>query len=681
MIHYTRMNTITKQLFDYLCKNYGKNMLTGQQETPCRGRHEEEVEYVKQVTGRYPAIRGLDYIHDDFEGVNRRAIRWWQDGGIVTICWHTGVNGGGYQDSQKDQPDFKKLLTPGTPEQNKMLESWDRAAKALQELKEAGVPVLWRPFHEFDGGWFWWGKDTARTFKRLWRMMYNRFTKKFELDNLIWVLGYSHIMKSGWNPGSRYWDIAGSDVYDGTTHLNAWKKLWLRRLSGRPMAFHECGNLPHPDAFQKDGCLWSWFMVWHSNFIRDNNKDNLIATYHHPLMVTREMLPRFPGQKEHANAPEDKSMDKKKLGFGLMRLPLTNRMDDGSVDMDTLKAMVDTFMERGFTYFDTALMYNDCKSEGAIREALVERYPRDSYTIATKLHGDFFNTKEDRDRIFNEQLRRIGVEYFDYYLMHDVGEGFYQKYMELDCFNWLLEKKAQGLVRHAGFSFHDGANMLDKVLTEHPEMDFVQLQINYLDWDSEGIQSRKCYEVARKHGKPVFVMEPVKGGTLAKLPDEVEAPMKAMHPDWSIPSWAIRFAASLPGVEMVLSGMSDMPQLLDNTSYMQNFEPLTAAEQDMVKKAVDQINSTIAIPCTGCSYCTGGCPMNIAIPRYFSLYNTEMQEPPEKDWTTQGEYYDRLTATFGKAGDCIGCGQCEHVCPQHLPIMEHLKQVKEHFGK
>jgi len=374
-------------------------------------------------------------------------------------------------------------------------------------------------------------------------------------------------------------------------------------------------------------------------------------------------------------------MSHKKLGFGLMRLPLLEGTDDGNIDIETLCSMVDMFLERGFTYFDTALMYCGGNSEAAIKKALVDRYPRESYTIATKLHGDFFHTKEDRDRVFHEQLRRIGVDYFDYYLIHDVGEGFYQKYTELDCFDWLLEKKRQGLVKHVGFSFHDGADMLDQVLTEHPEMEFVQLQINYLDWDSEGIQSRRCYEVAAKHGKPVFVMEPVKGGTLAKLPGDLEDAYRAMHPDWSISSWAIRFAASLPNVQLVLSGMSNMAQLQDNTGYMQNFVPLNEEEQLQVRKAVDAINATIAIPCTGCAYCTEGCPMNIAIPRYFSLYNTDKQESPEKDWTPQEEYYDRLTQKFGKASDCIGCGQCEHVCPQHLPIVEHLKQVAEHFGK
>ena len=368
----------------------------------------------------------------------------------------------------------------------------------------------------------------------------------------------------------------------------------------------------------------------------------------------------------------------KKLGFGLMRLPLLDPDVATSIDIEQTKQMVDLFLEQGFTYFDTAWMYCGHNSENATKEALVDRYPRDAFTLADKLHAGFIKTEEDRDRIFNEQRRKTGVEFFDYYLIHDVNVKHYDIYQKLDCFNWLREKKRQGLVKKMGFSFHDNAEMLERVLTEQPDMDFVQLQINYLDWDSKGVQSRKCYEVARRHGLSVVVMEPVKGGTLAKLPPAAEALLRAAHPDWSIPSWAIRFAASLDGVMMVLSGMSNVQQLTDNTAYMANFEPLNDEELALISRVVDILNGSTAIPCTGCAYCVEGCPQKIAIPQYFSLYNNDLKEVAD-GWTPQFAYYENLTESFGKASDCIGCGRCESICPQHLPIIKHLRTVAEYF--
>ncbi len=372
----------------------------------------------------------------------------------------------------------------------------------------------------------------------------------------------------------------------------------------------------------------------------------------------------------------------KKLGFGLMRLPVLDKTDPASVDEEQLKKMVDMFIEKGFTYFDTAWMYQAFSSEKAAKKVLVDRYPRDSFTLATKLHAGFFNSLEERDKIFNAQLENTGVSYFDYYLLHGVEQAMLAKYEEFDCFNWLLDKKKKGLVKHAGFSFHDSAKLLDEILTKHPEMEFVQLQINYLDWNSQWVQAHDCYEVATKHKVPVIVMEPVKGGTLARVPKEAEDLFKEREPEMSVPSWALRFAASLDNVMVVLSGMSDIAQMEDNLSFMDDFIPLTEDEKSLCHKVADIINSQIAIPCTGCSYCTEGCPKKIAIPQYFSLYNEDMREHlEEKGWTVNFTNYDILAAKFGKAGDCIACGQCERVCPQHLQIIEHLKSVSKHYGK
>ncbi len=362
----------------------------------------------------------------------------------------------------------------------------------------------------------------------------------------------------------------------------------------------------------------------------------------------------------------------KKLGFGLMRLPLTNAEDRGSIDVGLVGQMADEFLAAGFTYFDTAWMYCNFRSENAVKEALVNRHPRDSFTLADKLHAGFLKSKEDRDGIFHEQLRKTGAGYFDYYLLHDIREAHEKIYRELDCYAWLREKKARGLVKQIGFSFHDSADMLERVLTEHPEMDFVQLQINYLDWESETVQSRLCYETARRHGKPIVVMEPVKGGTLATLPAGASCLLRRAHPDWSEASWAIRFAAGLPGVRVVLSGMSNPAQLRDNLSYMKVFEPLTGEEQGLLKRVADWLRAGIAIPCTGCSYCTAGCPAAIAIPELFALYNRREQAEPSD--------YRALLAHGGAPSDCIGCGLCESVCPQGLPIRRGLREVAERFS-
>jgi predicted aldo/keto reductase-like oxidoreductase len=368
----------------------------------------------------------------------------------------------------------------------------------------------------------------------------------------------------------------------------------------------------------------------------------------------------------------------KKLGFGFMRLPQSNENDWASVDFERVTAMVDAYMQKGFHYFDTGYVYHMGQSEAAVKQAVVARYPRESFTVADKMPVWMIQSHADYQKYFDEQRGRLGVDCIDYYLFHALTTDNYRKMLKHDGFSFMQRAKAEGKIKKFGFSYHDGAETLDKILTEHPEADFVQLQINYIDWENETVESRKCYETALKHNKQIIVMEPVKGGSLAKVPPEAQKLFAECRPDMSAASWAIRFAASLENVALVLSGMSNMEQLLDNIGYMDNFSPLSAEESEVIRKVREIVLSNPGIPCTACRYCVEDCPKNIPIPKYFSLYNDSKLFGMSPGLAV---YYTTLTQTFGKASECIDCGNCEKHCPQHLGVIEHMKEVVSVFEK
>jgi predicted aldo/keto reductase-like oxidoreductase len=364
----------------------------------------------------------------------------------------------------------------------------------------------------------------------------------------------------------------------------------------------------------------------------------------------------------------------KKLGFGLMRLPTIGEGFGADIDIEQVKQMVDLFMARGFTYFDTAYGYANGKSEAAAKTAIVDRYPRESFQLATKLPAWAGpKTAAEARQMFWTSLDRTGAKYFDFYLLHNVGGARTDKFDEFGIWDFALEMKAKGLIKHVGFSFHDTADVLDRVLAAHPEMEFVQLQINYGDWESGNVQSRKNYETAMKYGKPVVIMEPVKGGSLSNLPENVAEVFKKADPKASQASWAIRFAASLPNVITVLSGMSTLDQMKDNLSYMADFRPLDEKEKAVVETARETLASTPRVPCTSCEYCVKGCPKGIHIPKYFDAMNRYLVYNDLK--SAKFEYI--LTNQFGseKASACIACGACESVCPQKIKIIDELKRV------
>lgn len=369
-----------------------------------------------------------------------------------------------------------------------------------------------------------------------------------------------------------------------------------------------------------------------------------------------------------------------KLGFGVMRLPLTNKKNTRSIDFEKSQKMVDNYIAAGFTHFDTSIIYHAGKSETALKKLVVDRYPRDSFTVTDKMPMVSVSRKFMLKLIFNTEIRRCGLSYFDFYWLHAVNAKNYGAIQRIGAFEFLKKKQREGKIKHIGFSFHDSAEVLDKILTEHPEAEYVQLQINYLDWESEKVQSRKCWETAVKHGRKIMIMEPVKGGTLINLPDKAIALLKEANPERTPAEWALSFCASLDNVEYVLSGMSTEEQIEENTKLFSDIKPLSDSERELLSRVAEIIKADTAVPCTACRYCTENCPQKIAIPEYFEIYN-KLKRRGKAYEASAKKQFRAASKGCGKPSECKKCRQCEKHCPQNIPISELMEELTKAFEK
>ena len=368
---------------------------------------------------------------------------------------------------------------------------------------------------------------------------------------------------------------------------------------------------------------------------------------------------------------------KSKFGFGCMRLPLTDANDPTSIDQELFNQMVDIYMEKGFNYFDTSYAYHNGMSEVAIRKAVVERYPRESYQICDKMPTWALTSEDDNDKFVNEMLERLGIDYFDVFFVHNINTPWYKLAEEHKAFDYIKKMKEDGIARKIGISFHDHARLLEDVLDKYGDiLDVIQLELNYLDWEDPAIEAHKCYDLCVKHGLDVYVMEPLKGGVIVNPNDEIKNDFKEFNPDKSIASFALRFCASLEHVKIVLSGMSKMEDLLDNCDTFENFEVLSEEETEFLERMTEKLNSSVAVSCSECGYCVDACPEMIPIPEYFSLYNLSTNRPESDIYRL---YYDKLADEKVPADECTYCGTCIDYCTQHIDIPEELEKVCEHF--